>query len=74
MPEELKKELDEQLTKIRQDRKPTNRGIMLLTSFLGSVMLQGSDLVKEDQDSLELLFWITHNGDGTPITHECRSK
>jgi hypothetical protein len=72
MDEDIKQELEKVLTKLRADRKPTTRGIMLLTSFLGSLMLTTGDL-KDKQDSFEFLFWLTHNGDGTPITPEHRN-
>jgi hypothetical protein len=73
MDKPIKEELVIQLKQIRAERKPSNRGIMLLTAFLGSVMLSGSNLKDEEQDTLEFLFWVTHNGDGTPITPEHRS-
>lgn len=72
MTREIKAELDQALFTIRAERKPNTRSIMLLTAFLGSMMLSGSNLKKEDQDSMELLFWLTHNGDGTPIIPEHR--
>jgi hypothetical protein len=67
MDTDIKEELTTALNKLRATRKPNTRGIMLLTSFLASVMLTTGEL-KERSDSLEFIFWLTHNGDGTPIT------
>lgn len=69
----MKEELTTALQKIRAERKPNNRGIMLLTAFLGSAMFAIGDIT-ERADSLEFLFWLSHNGDGTPIIPEHRPK
>lgn len=69
----MKEELATALQKIRADRKPNNRGIMLLTSFFVSNMLTTGE-IRENQDSLEFLFWLSHNGDGTPILPEYRTR
>ena len=65
--QEIEEDLDKLLGKIRAERKPTTRGIMLLTNFLGCLMLNTSNLNKDQLTSAELLFWLEHNGDGTPI-------
>jgi hypothetical protein len=72
--EQLEAELNRLLGKVRKDRKPDNRGIMLLTAHLGSLMLRYSDISQQKLDAAELIFWLTHNGDGTIITSEHRTK
>lgn len=70
--EDILAEMEEHLKATREQRKPNTRGIMLLTAFLGSLMLRGGEMTKPEMDSAELLFWITHNGDGTLITPQVK--
>ena len=55
------------LDTIRKERKPSKRGIMLLTNYLGGAALQGRSLDDEHVNKLELLFWITHDGEGNKL-------
>lgn len=57
-----------ELAKIRAERQPTKRGAMLLTNYLGQMIIQG--FANKDLDGLELLFWIDHDGDGRNIRYK----
>lgn len=72
--EQLEAELNRLLTKMRKKRAPNNRGIMLLTAHLGSLMLRYSNISQQKLDAAELIFWLTHNGDGTILTSEHRER
>jgi hypothetical protein len=65
---EVEAELDQLLGKIRSERQPNTRGVMLLTQFLAGLMLQYGNIDQSKLDAHEFMFWLTHNGDGTLIT------
>jgi hypothetical protein len=59
---ELRAEAAEVLRKIRADKQPTRRGILLCGEMMGKMLKLGWD--KDDLDSFELMFWITRDADG----------
>jgi hypothetical protein len=71
--EAIEAELDQLLGKMRAKRQPNKRGIMLLTQFLAGLMFQYGTLGQQRMDAAELVFWLTHNGDGTLITPKVKS-
>ena len=70
--EAIDAELDRMLGKIRSDRKPNTRGVMLLTQFIAGLMFQYGTLDQKRLDAAELVFWLTHNGDGTLIAPQVK--
>jgi hypothetical protein len=59
---ELRAEAAEVLRKIRADKQPTRRGILICGQMMGKMLHLGWD--KEDLDSFEILFWATRDADG----------
>jgi len=58
----LRQEAAEVLRKIRIDKQPTKRGILLCGQMMGQMLQLGWD--KEDLDTFEIMFWITRDADG----------
>ena len=61
----LAQEAAQLLEKIRRDKQPTKRGIMLCGQMMGEMLRLGW---KRDQlDSLEILYWSLRDGNGELI-------
>lgn len=55
-------EIQAALKAIRMEREPTRRGIMLCADMMGKMLKFGWP--KDDLDSLEILYWMTRDGNG----------
>jgi hypothetical protein len=63
----LREESAEVLRKIRADKQPTRRGILLCGEMMGKILQLG--WAKEDLDTFEIMFWITRDADGRLLNH-----
>jgi len=64
-PTDLAQEAAELLEKIRADKKPTKRGIMLCGNALAKSLQLGWN--KNQLGSLEIIWWSIHDGNGELI-------
>jgi hypothetical protein len=71
--EAIDAELNRLLGQMRTKRQPNKRGVMLLTQFIAGLMFQYGSLDQQRMDAAELVFWLTHNGDGTLIIPQVKS-
>ena len=62
MTDIVQDEAAEALRKIRADKQPTRRGILICGEMMGKMLQLGWD--KGDLDSFEILFWETRDADG----------
>lgn len=60
-PIDLKAELE----RIRAEKKPTQRGVIICGSFMGKMLQLGWKA--EDLDALEILFWSVRDRNGRVI-------
>jgi len=55
------------LERVRADKKPTRRGILVCGQVMGQMLQLGWH--KDQLDALELMFWLVRDADGRVIKH-----
>lgn len=64
--ETLEAERNALLEKIRKEKNPSTKGIVLCGRAMGEMLILGWP--KSSLDSLEILWWSMHDGNGNLIT------